>query len=58
MREERKKEMNGEVDKMLKRVFFNLKQFLQREKGREAADEVEKEKICSRKDSLASFFSL
>jgi hypothetical protein len=50
--------MKGEADEMVKRVFFNLKQFLQREKGREVADEGEKEKICLRKDSLTSFFSL
>jgi hypothetical protein len=50
--------MKGEADEMVKRVFFNLKQFLQREKGREAADEGENEKICSIKNSLTSFFSL
>jgi hypothetical protein len=36
--------MKGEADEMVKRVFFNLKQFLQRKKGREAVDEGEKEK--------------
>jgi hypothetical protein len=50
--------MKGEADEMVKRVFFNLKQFLQKEKGRKAADEGEKEKIYSRKDSLTSFFSI
>jgi hypothetical protein len=35
----KKKKMKGEADEMVKRVFFNLKQFLQREKGRDVADE-------------------
>jgi hypothetical protein len=34
--------MKGKADEMVKRVFFNLKQFLQREKGREGENVLEK----------------
>jgi hypothetical protein len=36
--------MKGEVDEMVKRVSFNLKQFLQREKGRKGEKRLMRER--------------